>query len=112
MATVKVEVEVDMTELLSAVWDNLTTSYSPWVHRYSFDSDKNDGTEAVTVYFDDPETDKKVKRVVTPEMLLEAFSKCMGKSIWGQVVGTDFDFDTLVSDYILQMALFGQEVYA
>jgi hypothetical protein len=113
MATVNVSVEVDMTELLSAVWDNLTTAYSPWLHRYSFDSDNNDGTETVKVHFESPMVEGgKVKKKVTPEMLLEAFGKCYGKTIWGQTVDAEFDFDTLVSDYILQIALFGEEVYA
>ena len=112
MATMTVEVEVDMTELLSAVWDNLTTAYSPWLHSFSFDWENNDGTETVEVVFESPMLEGgKVKKNVTPEMLLKAFTECYGKRIWGQTVDADFEFDTLVSDYILQVALFGEEVY-
>ena len=111
MATTNVNIEVDMKELLSAVWDNLTTTYSSWLYSFSFDWENNDGTESVVVNFENPYGDSDVITVVTPEMLLKAFTECYGKTIWGQVVNDELEFDTLVSDYILQIAIFGEEVF-
>ena len=108
-----VSVPVNMTELLSAVWDSLTLDYSPWVHRFSFDWENNDGTETVAVKYDDPETNEATTTEVTPQMLLQAFASMVGKSVWGYVVTTDpEDMDALQADSCLQIALFGKEVYA
>ena len=113
MATATLKIEIEMADLLSAVYSNLMADTSSWVKSLDFDWQNNDGTEKVKVKFLDPDNYPKVKtKTVTPQMLLKAFEACLGKTIWGQVVTPDFMFDCLVSDYILQMALFGKEVYA
>jgi hypothetical protein len=80
---------------------------------YSFDWDNNDGTESVTVTYENPDADGELTTVVTPEMLLKAFGQMAGRSIWGSVVEADPEsMDALQADYCLQLALFGKEVYA
>jgi len=111
MATI--EIEVNMTELLGAVWDNINRNTSSWVYRYSFDSDNNDGTEQVVITFENPYGDSEVTTVVTPEALLTAFSGMVGKTIWGSTVSSDPGMmDALQADYCLQMAIFGEEIYS
>ena len=111
MATI--QIEVDTTKLLSAVWDNISRNTSSWVHRYSFDSDNNDGTEQVVITFENPYGDSEVTTVVSPAALLTAFSGMVGKTIWGTPVSYDPEYmDALQADYCLQMAIFGEEVYA
>jgi len=111
MATI--EIEVNMTNLLSAVWDNIFQSTSSWVYRYSFDSKNNDGTERVVITFQNPYGDAEVITVVTPEALLTAFSGMVGKTIWGSTVSSDpEEMDALQADYCLQMAIFGEEIYS
>jgi hypothetical protein len=111
--TITIEVPVNMASLLSAVWDGLDAGYSPWLRPYSFDWDNNDGTESVTVTYENPDADGDLTTVVTPQMLLEAFGKMVGQSLWGSSVSVDpEDMDALQADTCLQIALFGKEVYA
>lgn len=112
-ATMTVTVPLDMTALLSAVWDNLTTTYSPWIQSFSFDWENNDGTETVAIKYEDPDTEGVNTTQVTPQMLADAFSQMVGKSVWGSHISIDpEDMDALQADSCLQIALFGKEVYA
>ena len=76
----QVTVDVDMKDLLSAVWDNLNGSVSPWIESYEWDWKANDGSQSVTVLYEDPDAEVTGRKftTVTPEMLGEAFSKMVG----------------------------------
>jgi len=112
-STVTIQVPIDLTVLLSAVWDNLDRSASSWIAGYAFNSEKNDGTECVTVMYDNPgEGAPQLISRVCPEQLLKGFEVMVGRRIWGATVSADpEDMDALQADYCLQMALFGEEVY-
>jgi hypothetical protein len=111
-----IEVEVSMTDLLSAVWDAIDGSYSPWIKSYSFDFNNNDGTESVTINFLDPDgyDEGTIKtQAVSPEALLESFSQMVGRQIWGSIVTIEpGNMDSLQADHCLQVALFGEVVYS
>ena len=103
---------IEAKDLLSGVWDNLYRESSPWVLKYSFDSEKNDGTEIVKVVYENEDSKQSVT-LVTPEMLLEGFAAIRRRGYcWGTVDPNPAYLDAAQADSVLQYALFGKEVFA
>ena len=106
-----IEKEIDANELISAVFDNLWSDSSSWVRSYKEVSDQ----ELVTVTFDNPvEGPEEITRDVTAEHLVEAYANLIKDQKYhcGTIVPIDLEeWDSCVSDYVLQYALFGELVY-
>jgi len=111
-----IEVEVKDEDLMSTVFDNLWTSSSPWVQKYTWDWEAKPLQTAVEVAYADPENYPGLaKKVVTVEMLGEALATLISKGschCGGIPITADLDeADSCWADFILQYALFGELVY-
>ena len=93
---------------MSAVFDNLWSSYSPWISKTNWDWKKEPVQRSVKVWFDNPEgTQGEIThKTVTVKQLCRAYAKMYPK--WGDCE----NWDTIGSDVCLQMALFGKVIYA
>ena len=109
----EVTVQIDVEELMDAVFNDIYSNTSPWIVEYTYDwEDSNRATTSVPIKYYDPDTDEVASKEISPSDVVKAFQSCIGKRIWAQYVTTDFEWDALVSDYLVQIALFGKEIYA
>ena len=112
---VAIIVNVDSKELMSAVFDNLWVSSSPWLSRYAY-GDYVEGM-TVAVSYDLPEDDEgegNGRAEVHVNDLARGLKIVMDKKYHhcGGVVSYDMDdWDACVADMILQCALMGELVY-
>jgi hypothetical protein len=113
----KLVIEVEDGELMSGVFDNLWESSSPWVGSTNWDWQATPIQTVVEVTYDSPDDDEGTfggKATVTVEDLAKAYSQILrdNKHHCGEPVTTEIDeWDSCVSDYVLQYALFGKLIY-
>lgn len=108
---VTIPFEIDESEILSAVFDNLWTQSSPWVSEYSYGGGVD---EIVPVTYENPDEDGYLTKQVSRLMLVEAYKNLLTDGLFhcGTPVPSDMDeWDACCSDYVLQYALFGELVY-
>jgi len=113
-----IPVEVDENEILGAVFENIWRDTQPWVLEYAYGGEE--GAVPVTVMnpdYDYREPDKAPEYLTTQVSkftLLNAYSALLkeGKYHCGEPVPTSLDeWDSCVSGYVLQYALFGKLIY-
>lgn len=116
---IMIPVEVDENEILSAVFHNLWRFDHPWVVEYSYDGGE-DSWVPVTYWnpkYDATKPDEQpefLTRVVSKFTLLNAYRDllCDNKYHCGEPVPASLDeWDSCVSGYVLQYALFGELIY-
>ena len=117
MAKLVYEIEVSDKRLMSGVFANLWQSSSPWVGQIEWDWEAEPVQTAVEVIYDDPEGEEGEmtgRTVVTVEDLAKAYSKMLSEGLYhcGELVSPDLgEWDSCVSDYVLQFAIFGELIY-
>lgn len=104
---------IDDAELMSAVFDNL---HSSWVSQTDWDWQANPTQTSVEVTYEDPEDawGGLATKTVTVEELGRAFEQILkdGRFHCGMRISPELDEgDSCVSDFILQYALFGELIY-
>jgi len=105
-----IQVEINENEILSAVFDNLWRSSSPWIAEYSYGGE----VEEVPVTYEDPDGEEPLRKTVDKFDLVRAYEKLLadGLNHCGEPVPMSLDaWDTCCADYVLQYALFGELVY-
>ena len=104
---------IDDAELMSAVFDNL---HSSWVSQTDWDWQANPTQTSVEVTYENPEDawGGLATKTVTVEELGRAFEQILkdGRFHCGMRISPELDEgDSCVSDFILQYALFGELIY-
>ena len=114
---VQFEIEVEVADLMSGVFDNLWRSSSPWIAETNWDWQASPTQTAVEVCYDTPEDgegDFTGRSTVTAEDLAHAYGKILKEKRYhcGELVTSDIeDWDSCVADYVLQYALFEKLIY-
>jgi hypothetical protein len=113
MKTITLKIEVEVTDITDAVWGCIFRDTSPWVDSYAYDYGQEDrGETPVLLKYMCPERRKLRTKKVSSTMLAKAFAQMVGKHCWGMVSSDPHDMDALQADHCLQLAVFGEEVYA
>ena len=113
--TIQIPKDIEVEGLLDAVLCNIDGSMCNWWKRISYDwESENRASQPIEVKYLDPETDDWATKTLVAQDIVDAFISCYGKRVWGQTVLYDEGYigDCLVSDHILQLAVFGKETYA
>jgi len=113
--TIQIPKEIEVEGLLDAVLCNIDGRTCDWWQSISYDWDAEDrATQPIEVKYLDPTTQEWATKTLAAQDIIDAFAGCYGKRVWGQTVDYDEGYigDCLVSDYVLQQAVFGKEVYA
>lgn len=119
--TIQIPLEVEVEGVLDGVLNNIDGNMCSWWRsiRYDWQAEDRATKPIVIVALDpNPDTDADAYReyTLTAQDIVDAFAKCYGKRVWGQTVeytkGYTYIGDCLVSDYVLQLAVFGEEVYS
>jgi hypothetical protein len=109
---VQLAVSLDAEELMDNVFHNLWRSTSPWIVKYGYGSFDETPTVDVKHFNRDEEV---TTTNVTPEMLATGLTYCITKQLhhcFTYAVSADMDdWDTCVSDMVLQAAVFGEVVF-
>ena len=114
---VSIPVEIDIDDIMSEVFDNIWRNNQPWVKEFTYGGEN----EFVPVTYQNPDYDMRIPgsieyltKVVSKLTLVNAYKKLLmdDKYHCGEPVPKSLDeWDTCVSGYVLQYALFGELIY-
>jgi hypothetical protein len=104
---------LEITELWTAVFGSSWGTWSWWKVEDWWEG-AWDRPGAVLLGIDDPNSDSGlVYRVIRPEILVAAYEQAKADGFFsGAQDDSDFDFDAITGDVILQYAMFGKTVYS
>lgn len=110
---VLIPVEVDENEILGAVFDNIYRRSSPWIVEYTFSFREIENKKVPVTYWD---INQKVRiKYIGNTDLVKAYGALLRDKLQhcGVPVPMSMDeWDSCVSDYVLQYAVFGGLVYS
>ena len=112
MAELTINITIEDEAIMDAVFDNLFTTSSPWLSRYSYAGFHEDSTvECRFVDYDD----NVRTEVVAPQNLADGLGillRTNQRHCSGVAITADIEqWDTCVSDMVLQAAIYGDVVY-
>jgi hypothetical protein len=110
---VLIPVEVDENEILGAVFDNINRRSSSWVIEYTF-SIRDFENKKVPVTYRDINQNLRIKYIGNTD-LVKAYGALLRDNLHHCGVPVPMsmdDWDSCVSDYVLQYAVFGGLIYS
>jgi hypothetical protein len=110
--SLSVSVPISGGELASAVYDNLWRNISPWIVETTWSW--QNPTNMVTVVGDNPDGGSALTRIISTEDLAVALGQLIQvrQHHCGMPISLDDnDWDSCVSDMILQQACYGEVVF-
>jgi hypothetical protein len=115
--SVKQFIDIDIDDIMSEVFHNIWRNNQPWVKKFTYGGEN----EFVPVTYDNPDYDMRIPgsieyltKVVSKFTLVNAYIALLKDKKYhcGELVPDNLDeWDTCVSGYVLQYALFGELIF-